>query len=385
MKKKYLALGLALIMVLSLLAVAGCGGGGTKTGAGDKEDILIASANPMTGDSAQFGDLKVKAIQLALDEFNAQGGLDGRQAKLEVGDDTGNPKEAPNVGQKFASNDKILAIIGHWNSSCTLAAREIYEAAKIPVITDSVNKAITDGKTPHVFRISLTDTMQADRLAEYAYNKMNARKVAILYTANDFGVGLNRDFTAKFKALGGSIPTTETYFEGQSKDFSPQLTKIKSTKPDVIFIAGYYTETALIAQQAKQLGLNVPLLGTDGISSEQLVKLGGAAVEGIRFTGFFHPQKEYPGTKAFVEAFKAKYNMEPDTYAALAYDSAKMVLEGIKVNGATRDGIYQYLKETKDFPGVAGPISFDSTNNTTRGIIILTVKDGKIVPDPVQP
>jgi len=383
MKRSYVALGLAIIMLLSLLTVAGCGG--NKSGGDTKDDILIASANPMTGDSAQFGDLKVKAIQLAIDEFNAAGGLDGRNVKLEVGDDTGNPKEAPNVGQKFASNDKILAIIGHWNSSCTLAAREIYEAAKIPVITDSVNKAITDGKTPHVYRISLTDTMQADRLAEYAYNKMNARKVAILYTANDFGVGLNRDFASKFKSLGGNIVTAETYFEGQSKDFSPQLTKIKSTQPDVIFIAGYYTETALIAQQAKQLGLNVPLLGTEGISSEQLIKLGGTAVEGIRFTGFFHPQKEYPGTKEFVEAFKKKYNMEPDTYAALAYDSAKMILEGMKVNGATRDGIYKYIKEVKDFPGVAGPISFDNTNNTTRGIIILTVKDGKIVPDAVQP
>lgn len=368
----------ALMSMMLIFSLAGCG---TSTTSGDsQEDILIASANPMTGDSAQFGDMKVKAIQMAIDEFNSAGGLNGRQAKLVVGDDTGNPKEAPNVAQKFASDEDILAVIGHWNSSCTLAARDIYNAAGIPVITDSVNKAITDGTTPYVYRISLTDTTQATQLANYAYSKMGARSVAVLYTANDFGTGIKTDFIKAFEELGGTIVAEEKYFEGQSKDFSPQLTSIKAENPDLLFIVGYYVETALIAQQAKSLGLNVPMLGTDGISSEELVKLGGDAVEGIRFTGFFHPEVEYPGTTEFVQNFKAKYNKEPDTYAALAYDSAKLILDGIKQEGATREGINKYLSSVKDYPGVAGPISFDSKNDVTRKIIILEVKGGKIVP-----
>lgn len=380
MKKK----GLILLLLTAMIATfaVGCGGGGSADNGGD---IVIASANPMTGDSAQFGDMKVKAIQMAIDEVNAEGGIDGRKVKLEVGDDIGNPKEAPNVAQKIASNSNVLAVIGHWNSSCTLAAREIYESAGIPVITDSVNKTITDGKTPHVFRISLTDTHQANQLAEYAYNKMGAKKVAVLYTANDFGMGLNNDFSKKFKELGGKIVASETYFEGQSKDFKAQLTKIKQSQPDVIFMAGYYTECALIAKQSQELGLNTPILGTEGISSEQLIKLGGSAVEGIRFTGFFHPEVEYPGTKEFVANFKEKYGIEPDTYAALAYDSAKIILEGIKANGATREGVYSYLREVQDFPGVAGPVSFDDDGENNRSIIILTVKDGKFVPHEVQP
>ncbi|WP_227764722.1 ABC transporter substrate-binding protein [Zhaonella formicivorans] len=373
-----------LILLLILSLVAGCGGSGGQSG--DKpSEIYLASANPMTGDSAQFGDMKVKAIQLALDEVNAAGGINGAQVKLLVGDDTGNPKEAPNVAQKFAADDRVLAVIGHWNSSCTLAARGIYEAAGIPVITDSVNKAITDGSTPHVYRISLTDTAQAQHLAKYAYEKMGKRRVAILYTANDFGNGLMNDFSKAFNELGGKVVATETYFEGQSKDFSPQITKIKAKNPDLLFIAGYYVETALIAQQSRSLGLNVPMLGTEGISSEELIKLGGQAVEGILFTGFFHPEVKFPGTEEFVKAFKEKYNKEPDTYAALAYDSAKLILEAISKNGATREGIKKYLDEVKDFPGVAGPISFDDKNDVTRGIIILTVKNGKIVPAEVQP
>lgn len=379
MRKKHLVILLVLSMMLTL--VVGCGGGESADNSGD---ILIASANPMTGDSAQFGDMKVKAIQLAIDEVNEAGGIEGRQVKLEIGDDIGNPKEAPNVAQKFTSNQDIMAIIGHWNSSCTLAARGIYEAAGIPVITDSVNKAITDGSSPHVVRVSLTDTAQATQLAEYAFKQMDAKRVAILYTANDFGVGLNNDFTDKFEDLGGTVATAETYFEGQSKDFSPQITKIKSSNADILFIAGYYTESALIARQARSAGLDIPILGTEGSSSEQLIKLGGEAVEGMRFTGFFHPDIEYPGTKEFVEKFTAKYDKEPDTYGALAYDSAKMILEGMKVNGVSREGIYKYLQEVQDFPGVAGPITFDSTGENSRSIIMLEVKDGKIAVSDVQ-
>lgn len=376
MKKKSI---LGIILALTMVFLAGCGGGG----GGTSDKLYIASANPMTGDSAQFGDMKVKAIQLAIEEANAEGGVDGKQIELLVGDDTGNPKEAPNVAQKFASDNNVLAVIGHWNSSATLAARGIYEAAGIPVITDSVNKTITDGTTPHMFRISLTDTTQATNLANYTYNVMGKRNAAIMFTANDFGTGLKNDFTAEFEKLGGTVSVSETFFEGQSKDFSPQLTKIKAANPDVLFVAGYYVETALIAQQADGIGLDVQMIGTEGISSDELVKLGGEAVEGIRFAAFFHPDVEFPGTKEFVEAFTAKYNKAPDNYSALAYDSAKLIIEGMRQNGANRDGITKYLNEIKDFPGVAGPISFEN-NDVTRNILILEVIDGQIVPSSEQ-
>lgn len=373
-----------LVIVMAISLLAGCSGN-TAAGGGGAEEIYIASANPMTGDSAQFGDMKVKAIQLALDEVNEAGGIDGKKVNLLVGDDTGNPREAPNVGQKFAEDEKVLAVIGHWNSSCTLAARGIYNDAGMPVITDSVNKDITDGSTPYLYRISLTDTAQAEYLAEYAYEVMGKRKVGIMYTSNDFGTGITADFSRVFEEKGGEVVATETYHEGQSIDFTPQLTKLRNEDPDLMFIAGYYVETALIAQQAKSVGLDVPMLGTDGISSEELIKLGGTAVEGILFTGFFHPQVKYPGTEEFVTSFREKYNREPDTYAALAYDSAKIILKAIEEKGATREGIKSYLSEVKDFPGVAGPISFDDKNDVTRGIIILEVKDLEIVPAEVQP
>lgn len=373
-KLKLVSLVLCLMLVLSACS----------SGSADSNEILIASANPMTGDSAQFGDMKVKAIQLAIEEYNVTGGINGKMIKLLEGDDTGNPKEAPSVAQKFASNDNVLAVIGHWNSSCTLAAREIYNSVNMPVITDSVNKTITDGTTPNIYRISLTDTTQANKLAEYAYNTLNKRKIAIMYTANDFGNGLKNDFTIKFEELGGEIVASEMYFEGQSKDFKPQLTKIKGQNPDMMFIAGYYVEAALISQQSRDMGLDADLLGTEGISSEELIKLGGKAVEGIKFTAFFHPEVEYSGTADFVKSFTETYDKEPDTYAALAYDSAKLILKAIEEKGEDRQAILDYIESVEAFPGVAGPIEFED-NNVTRNVIIATVKDGKIVLADEQP
>lgn len=379
-KKVLSIIALLTLLLVTLTACSGGGNGGEGSDGAKDGEIVIAHAGPMTGDSAQFGDMKEKAIQLAIDEVNEKGGINGKKVVLLTGDDTGNPKEAPNVAQKFAQDDRVLAVIGHWNSSCTLAARGIYDAAGIPLLADSVNKALTDGTTPTAYRISLTDKAQAESLAKYAYEKLGKRRAAILYTANDFGTGLMNDFATAFEELGGEVVASETYFEGQSKDFSPQLTKIKGTNPDLMFIAGYYVETALIAQQSKELGLDVQMLGTEGISSEELIKLGGDAVEGIIFAGFFHPDIEYPGTKEFVEAFRAKYNKDPDTYAALAYDSAKLIFAAIEENGESREGIMKFLDEVEDFPGVAGPISFDEENNVVRNIVVLTVKDGKIVP-----
>ena len=376
-KKSFLIITLLLVLTLSLSA---CSNGNDNAGTSSEYEIVIAHAGPMTGDSAQFGDMKNKAIQLAVDEVNEKGGINGKKVVLLTGDDTSNPKEAPNVAQKFAQDNRILAVIGHWNSSCTLAARGIYDAAGIPLLADSVNKALTDGTTPTAYRISLTDTAQAKSLAEYAYEKLGKRKAAILYTANDFGTGLMEDFSRFFEEIGGEIVATETYFEGQSKDFSPQLTKIKGTNPDLLFVAGYYVETALIAQQSKELGLDVQMLGTEGISSEELIKLGGEAVEGIIFAGFFHPDIEFPGTREFVDAFRTKYGKDPDTYAALAYDSAKLAFAAIEEKGESRQAIMEFLDEVENFPGVAGPISFDDNHDVVRNIVVLTVKDGKIVP-----
>jgi branched-chain amino acid transport system substrate-binding protein len=192
-------------------------------------------------------------------------------------------------------------------------------------------------------------------------------------------------FAAEATKLGAQIVDTESYIENQSRDFTPQLTKIKAAQPDLIFDAGYYTEGAMIIQQARQLKMKTQFLGPDGLNSDQLAKLGGSAVEGTLFVGYFSPYMTYPGTAQYNAAYKAKYGTDSETFAALAYDATNMIIQGMKANGANRAGIQKYLESVQNFPGVAGPITFNTQHDATRNIIVLTIKNGQMVPATVQP
>jgi branched-chain amino acid transport system substrate-binding protein len=371
-----------ILFILFVLLGSGCSNSNDQY---NNDDIIIASANPMSGNSEEFGNMKVKAIQLAFDEINDAGGIQGRKLKLMVGDDASSPKEAHNLAEKIAANKAVMAVIGHWSSASTMAARNVYNGAGIPVITDSVNKTITDGTTPYLFRIVPTDQVEAEALAEYSFNKLGLKKMAIIYVNNDYSIGMKEYFREKMQHIGGEITTIEGFSEGRTIDFTSELNKIRNSQPDGIFIAGYYSEVALIARQADEMGLSLPIISTDGISSEKLISLGGRAVEGIRFNGFFYGDMVQNDSEKFIQSFKQRYGKEPDSYTALAYDSAKLLIEAIKHNGASREGIYDYLTKVNEFPGVTGNITFDKNHDSNSKIMILTIKDGKIIKDDKQP
>lgn len=370
------------LFILFVLLGSGCSNSNEQT---KKDDIIIASANPMSGNSKAFGDMKVKAIQLAFDEVNSAGGIQGRKLKLLVGDDTSSPKEAHNLAEKIVANEDVLAVIGHWSSASTMAARNVYNGAGIPVITDSVNKTITDGTTPYLFRIVPTDQVEAEELASYSFNKLGLKKMAIIYVNNDYSIGMKEYFREKLQRIGGEITTIESFSEGRTTDFFSELTKIKASEPDGIFIAGYYAEVALIARQAHEMGLALPIIGTDGISSDEFIALGGEAVEGIRFNGFFYGDIKQNDSEKFIANFRKRYNKDPDSYTALAYDSAQLLIDAIRTNGASREGIYEYLAKVNAFPGITGTLTFDKNHDIKNKIMILTIKDGKIVKDTRQP
>ena len=368
-------------MLITLLS-NGCGNISKQT---SMDEILIASANPMTGNSSDFGDIKVKAIQLAFDEVNQTGGINGKQLRLIIGDDASSPKESHKLAVTLTANQQVLAVIGHFNSANTLASRNVYNGAGMPVITDSVNKSITDGTTPYLFRIIPTDQVAAGQIVEYAFNKLYFEKYAIIYVNNAYSTDMKEYFRQKIRELGGEITTQEVFFEGRTTDFTPELEKIKNSAPDSIIFVGYVKEAALIIRQARNMGITTPFISTDGISSEQLITLGGTAVEGIRLNGFFHTAMKEKTAQNFSKAFIERYGKEPDSSAALAYDAAKILIEAIRKNGASREGIYTYLTKLNEYPGVTGNITFDAKHDVPTKIIMLTVKDGKFVPDALQP
>lgn len=400
--KRQILLSLSLLIILSLLLpacasqtpptsapttsaqVPAADTGATTTAAtpaASGEPIWLALIYPMTGDNAQYGEIEVRAHKYVIDQINAQGGINGRQVQYEVFDDQGDPQQAATIAQKVVGDPKFVAAFGHYRSVCTLAAAPIYDEAKFLLLTDSINEKIS-GISPYVFRYSITDTEAGKQLVWAAVkNHPEYKKAAIIYTQSDYGVGLNQIIAPELEKLGVPVVDTESYFEGQSKDYTPQLTKIKAANPDVIFILGYYSEGALIVQQAHQLGMKQAFWGPDGLNNQGLIDLGGQDVESdVYVTAYFSSGLTYPGVADTVKDFKSKTGYDLDGFSAISLDATRLLLEGIAAVGTDKTQLHDWLTTQTSFVGVSGPIAFDKNNDNMRRIVVLQVQNGVFVP-----
>ena len=354
--------------------LAGCDGG---KAAGN--EILIGHVASMTGDRASFGTSSDKGARLALEEINASGGVLGRQLKLLTENNqskTGEPKLAI---KKLISSDHVVAVLGEVASSASLEMAPVAQDAQIPMVSSgSTNPRVTQ-KGDCIFRVCFIDPFQGMVMSKYALGK-GWKKVAVLTeSTSDYSVGLTETFRKHFTENGGALVAERTYAKGD-KDFSGALAALKAEKPDAIFLPGYYTEVALIARQARQAGIDAPLLGGDGWVSNSLIEVAGPHIEGGCFC-------DHLVTDGFKAKFKAKYGEEPDSMAALGYDSLEVLADAMKRAGTT-DGrkVRDALAATKDFPGASGNITLDKDRNATKPAAIMTIKDGKFVPlSVVQP
>lgn len=341
-----------------------------------EETIKIGTIGPLTGNIATYGLSTKNGVEIAVEEFNQNGGINGKPIKLISEDTRGEQTEAANAASKLIEQDKVVAIVGGVISSETLTAGPIANDAKVVMISSSSTAAGVPEIGDYIFRNCLSDEVQAIQLAEYAVKELGLKKFAIMFTNNDYGLSLKEAFEAKAKELAG-VTAVETYNDGE-KDFRAQLTKIKGTNPDALYIAGYYTEAAKIAQQAKDQGLNVQILGADGFYSPVLLELGGDAVEGAVFTAGFFTDDPSENTQNFVKVYKEKFNSEPDMFAAQAYDATMILLTAIKnTDGKGGEALQQEMAKIKDFPGITGNTSFTDVGDAIKDIIILKVEDGK--------
>jgi branched-chain amino acid transport system substrate-binding protein len=243
----------------------------------------------------------------------------------------------------------------------------------------STNPKVTE-TGDYIFRVCFMDSFQGSKvLADFAQKTLHLKNVAVLKDVkSDYSEGLAKYFEDGFTALGGKIIVEQNY-SGGDKDFNAQLTAIKAANPDGIFVPGYYTEVGLIALQAHQLGITVPLFGGDGWESASLVPIGGPALEGDYFSTHYSHEDSSPMVQNFVKAYQAKYNNEmPDTMAALGYDSAMMLADAIKHAGSTDAAkIRDAIAAEKDFPGVTGIITMDANRNASKPAVIVTIKNGE--------
>lgn len=359
-------------MAIALLGQVGC----EKA---DDGTIRIGEVAALTGGTATFGQSAHRGTQMAVDEINASGGLLDKALTLITEDDQSKQGEAGIVAKKLISRSKISALLGEVASGRSLEMAPIAQAAGVPMISPaSTNPKVTE-TGDYIFRVCFIDPFQGTVMSKFALSR-GWKKVAILTdTKQDYSVGLTQYFKKHFTENGGSIVSEQNYSSGD-KDFRAQLTAIRAGEPDAIFASGYYNEVALVAVQARELGIAAPLLGGDGWDSPSLIEVAGKAIEGCYFSNHFSNEDQSPKIQEFVQKYEAKYGSKPDAMAALGYDSAMILADAIRRAGTVEGpALRDAIAATKDFEGITGTISLDEQRNANKPAVILTIKDGKVV------
>ena len=371
-----------LFVFLAAVLVAGCnkqsGGEGSGAGGGGGT-IKIGEFASLTGKEATFGISSHEGTLMAIEEINAAGGVLGKKLELLTEDTQSKPGEPATVVNKLVARDGVVAMLGEVASSRSLEAAPICQQNKIPMVSPSSTNPKVTQTGDYIFRVCFIDPFQGTVMANFATKTLKAKKVAVFTDVkSDYSKGLAQFFKESVVKNGGQI-VSELDFNGGDKDFKAQLTAIKAANPDAIFVPGYYTDAALICIQAKQLGLNVPLMGGDGWESEKLVEIGKDAVEGQYFSTHYHPDVGSDKSKQFVANYKKRWNGKtPDALAACGYDSAIVLADAMKRAGST-DGtkVRDAIAATKDFEAVTGKLTINPQRDATKSAVILQVKGGK--------
>ncbi len=344
------------------------------------QDLVIGVAAPMTGNLAQIGKQFAEGAQLAADEVNARGGIKGRKVAIRVEDDKGDPKEAATVAQKFASDDRVLAVLGHYSSSACFAAIPIYTKAHIATITPSASHTdLTKQGGKYMFRMWSPISVYVPDLAQYTVKKLGKKNIAVVYVQNDWGIQTKDYFLKELEKLGAKAVATEVVYD-KDTDFKAQLTKIKAANPEALAILTYYTTGALVVLQARNLGITAPLVGTGTLYEDKFIELAGKGnAEGLAVNTEFNADDPSPVVRSFVTAYQKLHPGEkPEPYHATTYDAARLVFAAIEKGGAERDAIRDAMAASRSFPGVTGTFSFnDNREREAKDQVYLVVKDGK--------
>lgn len=379
---------IALGLSISALAIVSCTKKeeATQTGAAPQsapamatDKVVLGHYASLTGDTASFGISTRKGVDLAMKLLNAAGGFNGKPVEVITYDDQSKPEEASTMVTKLITQDNVSALIGEVSSKLSIVAADVAMRYKTPMVSpSSTNPKVTE-KGDYIFRICFIDPFQGQVMAKFAKENMKAKTAAILRDVEqDYSVGLADYFKKAFEEQGGKI-VIDTSYTTKDTDFKAQLTEIKSKKPDVVFVPGYYNSVALILKQARGMGIKQPVLGGDGWESEDLVKVAGKeALEGTYFSNHYAPDTKDAGAQDFIAAFKKEYNGElPDAMAALGFDAFNVTIDAMKRAGSTaREDIKKALTDTKDFKAVTGSITLDSARNAVKSAVVLQFKNG---------
>lgn len=363
----------SLMLVLFVLA----------TGCQNKSDkIMVGNFGSMTGAEATFGISTRDGIIMAVEEWNKAGGLLGKQIELKAYDNQGKPEEARLSVEKLINIDNVVAVLGEVASTRSLAGAPVAQQYKVPMISPSSTNPLVTQKGDYIFRVCFIDPFQGEVMAKFAFETLKLKKAAILRDSkSDYSMGLANYFIKKFESLGGTIVGDEKFVSGDV-DFKAQLTSLKQKSPEFIFVPGYYTEVGLIARQAREQGIKVPLMGGDGWDSDKLTEIGGESVNGSYFSNHYTQEDPRPEVQNFIKNYQTRFGTKPDALAASGYDAARILFEAIKTaNSVEGKAIRDALAATKNFNGVTGIITINEQRDATKSAVVLQVqgKDFKYV------
>ncbi len=373
-----------LFVCFAALAIVSCTkkneeGSTSSNGAVVGDVIKIGHFAALTGEVATFGQSTKKGVDLAMEQFNAAGGLNGKKVEVITYDDQSKPEEVSAVVTKLITQDNVIAIIGEVASRLSLVAADKAMQFKTPMLSPSSTNPAVTLKGEYVSRICFIDPFQGEVMAKFATENLKAKTAVVIRDVKqDYSVGLADFFIKAFEAKGGKILTDISYQSGDT-DFRAQLTEVKGKNPDVIFLPGYYGDVALIVQQARKMGMKKPILGGDGWESEDLLKVAGKdALENTYYSNHYAPDTKDPAAQGFIQAFKAKYNETPDAMAALGFDAFNVLMDSMKrAKSLTREDVKNALVETKDFAAVTGKITLDKDRNAVKSAVVLKFVGGK--------
>ncbi|MBN1623171.1 MAG: ABC transporter substrate-binding protein [Clostridia bacterium] len=374
---------LVIVMCLSLLV-------GVFAACGDKAEepgevagvIKIGVAAPITGNFAEYGKGFDVATQMAADKINAAGGINGKTLELVVMDSKGDAKEATDIARKFTEDSEIIGVVGDFSSTCCMATAPIYTEAKMVQLSPTASHPDYAGMSEYMFGVMGRQDAEGPFVAQYLAAKyLGAEKLAIIYLNNDWGVSAQSNIVKGADEIGLDIVALENFVDGE-KDFTATLTKIRQTNPDTICLVMFYNEVSIIAKQIAQMGWDdVQICALGPGTSEQIIELGGADVEGIATSTPFYVTESDPVAWAFKTEFESKAGFTLNVHSACAYDAVMMMAKAIENLGdnASREAIAGELASMKDFVGITGPIIFTADGDVFRKYKIAQIEDGQWV------
>ena len=344
-----------------------------------KESVKVGLSAPLTGDWAEYGNDFKRSVQMVFDKVNKEGGINGTKIELVIMDSRGDPKEAVLIAEKLVADPNVIAQIGDFSSSCSMAAAPIYEAAKMVQLSPTTSHQDWTKKGEYMFRVVATQGFEGPYNARWAVEGLKKKRLATIYINNDWGVDANKYFVAEARKLGAEIVAEEAFTPGE-KDFTAILTKIKRINPELIYLPTFYADAAAILNQAKRLHFKPVILANSSLFSQKTIELGGDAVEGILIPANYFSTDPRPGAQRFTKEYRERYGSDPNQFAALAYDAASLLVAALKKVGVEdRAKVRQGLMEIRGFEGATGPITYEHGRDPAKDLVKITIKDGKWV------